>query len=204
MTGWVIIPAGIQALSVCYRLCACCSVTIYTPSLLPSQSELCRLPLLLDHVMRQDTFMTSTGLDGFPSEFKPIVEFQACLSIIGLKLIRASSSFFFQHTSTFTSSHLVFWFPYSKLPFTLPARSKMGIMELRNLHLYPLCRYSSKPGGPHLQGQVCQSGPVDAGAGPGQRSLYRFKHQDGTICYMLICHTVHDDCFNHRNGLNLL
>lgn len=187
----------------CYPLCVCVSVTFYTPSLLPSQSELCRLPLLLDHVMRQDTFTTSTGLDGFPAEFKPIIEFQACLSIIGLKLIRASSSFFFQHTSRLAPSHFVFCSPYSKLPFTLPARSEMGVVEFGHLHLYPLCRYSSKPGGPHLQGQVCQSGPVDAGAGPGQRSLYRFKRQDGTICYTLMCLIVHDDCFNHRNGLNL-
>ena len=52
----------------------------------------------------------------------------------------------------------------------------MGILEFGHLHLHPLRRHPSKPGGPHLQGQVRQSGPVDAGAGPGQRSHRRTKH----------------------------
>ena len=56
----------------------------------------------------------------------------------------------------------------------------MGVLEFRHLHLYPLRWYPQKPGGPHLQGQVRQSGPVDTGAGPGQRSHYRPKHQHVT------------------------
>lgn len=137
--------------------------------------------------------MTSTGLHGLPAEFNLIIEFLACLSIIGLKLMRVFSSFIFV---ILLESHLFSQFllcrPITLILHTttflsLSARSKMGILEFGHLHLYPLCRYPSKPGGPHLQGQVCQSGPVDAGTGPGQRSLHRAKHQDGSICCVLMC-----------------
>lgn len=46
----------------------------------------------------------------------------------------------------------------------------MGVLEFGHIRLYPLRWYPSEPGGPHLQGQVSQSGPVDSGTGPGQRS----------------------------------
>lgn len=46
----------------------------------------------------------------------------------------------------------------------------MGIVEFGHFYLYKMCWYSSKPRSPHLQSQVGQPGPVDAGAGPGQRT----------------------------------
>lgn len=46
-------------------------------------------------------------------------------------------------------------------------RSEMGLVESGHLHLHPLCRHPPEPRGPHLQGQVGQSGPVDPGTGPG-------------------------------------
>lgn len=58
----------------------------------------------------------------------------------------------------------------------------MGILEFGHIHLYPLRWYPSKPGGPHLQGQVCQPGPVDSGTGPGQRSI---KTHDGVLVVSL-------------------
>lgn len=69
---------------------------------------------------------------------------------------------------------------------SLSARSKMGVLESGHLHLHPLRRYPSKPGGAHLQGQVCQPGPVDTGAGPGQRSRCRSKHQHGDIFHTIL------------------
>lgn len=49
-------------------------------------------------------------------------------------------------------------------------RSSMGFLEFGNLHLHPLCRHPPEPGGPHLQGEVGEPGPVDPGAGAGKRS----------------------------------
>lgn len=57
----------------------------------------------------------------------------------------------------------------------------MGILEFGHICLYPLCWHPSKPGGPHLQGQICQSGPMDSGTGPGQRSIKKEKKKHNDV-----------------------
>lgn len=46
-------------------------------------------------------------------------------------------------------------------------RSSMGFVEPRRVHVYPLRWHPPQPGSAHLQGQICQPGPVDTWADPG-------------------------------------
>lgn len=57
----------------------------------------------------------------------------------------------------------------------------MVFLEFGHIRLYPLCWHPSKPGGSHLQGQVCQSGPMDSGTGPGQRSIKKEKKKKNNV-----------------------
>lgn len=74
---------------------------------LSAQPQLCRLTVGSHYVSGHRT--TYTGLDVFPAGFKLIIEFQACLSIIGPKWSRV---FFSTFSVTFPPS-LSFLPPYS-------------------------------------------------------------------------------------------
>lgn len=151
--------------------------------------------------MRQDTFMTSTGLDGFPAEFKPIIEFQACLSIIGLKLIRASSSFFF---STLLDS-----FSYSFFTLHIPNYLSLSLPGPRwaswNLGIFICIRCA----GIHrnLGVHISKVKSVNLDQWTQEQVQVRGRSTDTNItmgpfvtCYCVIqCMLL----VNHRNGLNL-
>lgn len=56
----------------------------------------------------------------------------------------------------------------------------MGILEYRGVHLHPLCRDPQEPGSSHIQGQIRQPRPVDAGTDSG-------KGWDNTVRGVFIC-----------------
>lgn len=83
--------------------------------------------------------MTYPGLDVFPAEFKLIIEFQACLSIIGLKLISQLFSSFLSFSPAYFTSllhflitlHLFCSFLFYR-PFTSLALSKDHRLSILN------------------------------------------------------------------------
>lgn len=82
------------------------------------------------------------------------------------------------------------------LSFLLYFRSSMGVMEPRGVHVYPLCWHTPQPGCPHLQSQICQSGPVDTWADPGIRTQTgpntHLQHSTTALSVLLLTYSNRD------------
>lgn len=82
------------------------------------------------------------------------------------------------------------------LSFLLYFRSSMGVMEPRGVHVYPLCWHTPQPGCPHLQSQICQSGPVDHWADPGIRTQTgpntHLQHSSTALSVLLLTYSNRD------------